>query len=487
MYVYLLNPPADRPMIREGRCQSPGNMRSTSVPQLSLAYIATSLRRSGAEVALVDAIAENWSVEDVDREFRRRRPDLLVVNTTTPTIQNDVTVLRELKQLHPDLPFIVFGAHATATHRALLETHDFLDAAVRGEPELTIRELAERHGRGESWVGTAGATVRADDGSLAEGPERKMVQKLDELGWPARDLLPHHHYIHPLSGERYTTINVGRGCPQQCIFCVAPIYYGRPLRFRTPDDVVREIREDVIGRHGIRYLWFYADDLTANVTYLKDLCRKIIDAKLDIRWWGNTRADLQDQELFDLMAQAGCMMLSIGGESGSDTILENAKKGCTAEDIKITVKMLRKAGITSLVYFIIGLPGETRETVAETIAFSKKANPDYVEFYPATPYPGTEFRRVAESHNLITSNDWDRYECGGTRFVVKVADYTPEELDRQLREAYRQYYFRWGYMRPRILREVRNPKRLAKLARFGVEYFGRLRVKRDDPVGAAHD
>ena len=293
------------------------------------------------------------------------------------------------------------------------------DAVIRGEPEETAVALAEAIINDTGIAGTPGLTARRGD-EVVVGENRKMQRQLDELGWPARDLLPNHLYVHPIAQERYTTVNISRGCPQRCIFCVAPIYYGKPIRKRAVDHVLDEIQEDVIERHGIRHCWFYADDLTADEEYLGGICEGILSRGLKIRWWGNTRADVQNEELFNLMSRAGCTMLSIGGESGSNAILEKARKNIVADDIRITIEQLRRARILSLVYFIVGLPGETRETIHETVAFAKKVRPDFVEFYPATPYPGTEFGQIAEEQAMITDRDLSRYECGGTEFVVEV-------------------------------------------------------------------
>jgi radical SAM superfamily enzyme YgiQ (UPF0313 family) len=168
-------------------------------------------------------------------------------------------------------------------------------------------------------------------------------------------------------------------------------------------------------------------------------------------------------------------MLSIGGESGSPRVLKRACKRIEPDDVVQTVRMLKRSRIISLVYFLIGLPGENRDTIRETLRFARRAGPDYVEFYPAMPYPGTRFRRVAVEEGLITAADFDRYECGGTDFVVQVDGVESSELGPLLRKAYLGYYFRPGYL-PILLRRLRSLREFAKLIKFGLGYFKRFAV-----------
>lgn len=459
-------------MIREGRCQASTDMRQTAVPQLTLAYLATQLRGAGAEVRLCDAIASGVSEEALLAELRDWRPRVLFANTTTPTIDNDLRVLAAVKRELPETFTVVFGAHATALHESLAAAAG-VDAVIRGEPELTAREAARRLMVGDSLDGVAGLTHRRPRGVVVE-PEREPAADLDALGWPARELLPNASYLHPLYRRRYTTICISRGCPFKCVFCVAPLYYGSVIRRRSVENVLDELETDIVGRHGIDLVWFYADDLTADREYLRAICRGIVRRGLKIRWWGNTRADVRDQILFDDMARAGCVMLSIGGESGDEGLLVRARKGLDTDDVPRVVSMLRRSGIISLVYFIVGLPGETLDTIRRTVAFAQRADPDFAEFYPAIPYPGTELDAVAKTLGFVADLDYSRYESGGTRSVVSVGGLTPAQLDSEIRRAYRRFY-----VRPRFvlnaLRRLKSLKDCWSLVEFGAAYLGRFR------------
>lgn len=471
MRAYLLNPPADRPMLREGRCQNPADMRRTHIPQHTLAYIATQAISKGAEVRLRDAMAEDLALADVLSDIRRWSPQLLFANISTPTIKTDIQILDAIKDAFPGLTIAVFGPHATATHEALI-LNRCMDVVIRGEPEMTAGELVDRIGTRRGLRGTAGITHRDGDAIIVE-PERGNVRDLDQLGRPARDLLPNERYVHPVSGKPYAMVSVSRGCSFKCTFCVAPVYYGSEVRKRSVEDILDEIQHDIVGRQGIDHLWFFADDLLADKEYLRRICQGLLDRGVKIRWWGNTRADAKDSGLFELMARSGCFMLSVGGESGDDAVLRGARKAMRVQDIAITVEMLREAGITSLVYFLLGLPGETRESLRRTVEFAKKADPDFAEFYPAIPFPGTELERVARKRGLILDSDPSRHECGGTKLVLEMEGLPERELQTEVLRAYRSFYFRPASFF-RVFRSIRSPREMFSLCFFGFNYIRRF-------------
>jgi len=441
-------------------------MRQTSIPQLSLACTGRLLREEGAEAELMECMALGIELPDVVR--RSKGCGLVLVNTTTPTFTTDMDAVKAIKDASPDLCIGAFGTHVTALHKEVIGGHPFLDFVIRGEPELTALDVYAALANNGDLAGVQGITRQGANGPVVER-RRPYSEDLDRIARPDWSLLPEDSYVHPLSGKPYAIVNVSRGCPAGCIFCVASLYYGSKLRKRSVADVLDELENGIRTDH----VWMYADDLTADKGFLRELCEGIISRGLKIRWWSNTRADVLDQELYSLMARAGCFMLSVGGESGSSQVLRFAHKQLEPEDVARTVLMLKKAGIISLVYFLFGLPGETRDTIKETVDFARKAGPDYVEFYPATPYPGTRFFKIARDEDLITVSDYDRYECGGTGFVVRIKGVEQGELEKMLKKAYFGYYFRLGYI-PILIRRLRSPREFAKLIRFGLGYFKRF-------------
>lgn len=473
MRILILNPPYYVPIIREGRCQSPQDMRKTSIPQMTLAYLAGVLGRDGHELAVHDCIATDMSGMDLFNKMDQFKPELAFINTTTPSINADLSFIKTFKARYPGCITTVFGTHVTVLHESILTNNQFIDCIIRGEPEWSALELSSMlQNQRLSEQGIAGCTIRIN-GQVVVSENRRYNPDLDSLGFPAWEYFDKFNYIHPIFNKPYVTVNTSRGCVHNCIFCVGHIFYGKEVRYRSVASVIDEIEKYIIGKLGIRHIWFYADDFTRSPEYVKELCSAIIDRKLKITWWTNTRVDKRDEEMFRLMRDAGCFMLSIGGESGNAEILKRIKKGTKPEYIKDTVELLRKAGINSLVYFLIGLPGETRETIHETLNFAKKINPDYVEFYPATPYPGTEFFDIARAENLIVDSNWDNYMCGGNQFVIEIPGVKKGELDEILRKAYREFYLRPVYAWILFKRALR-PADFLRLVNFGFGYFRRF-------------
>lgn len=474
MRIAIINPPHHRQIIREGRCQSPQNMRKTCVPQMTLAYLASTLNGVENELKVYDCIALDLTQNELFHEFDEFYPEIAYINTTTPSINGDVHFVREMKGRYPRCYTVVFGTHVSALHEEIIKTYSFIDCVIRHEPEWVAQKLADylQNGKSDAVSDLTNCTVRVED-HIVKLPEVELNPELDSLAYPAWQHFPKDRYNHPIFDKPYVMVNTSRGCRHSCIFCVASIYYGKRVRYRSIESVIDELQNHVIGKFGIRYVWMYADDFTNSTEYVKELCKAIIKNNIKITWWSNTRVDKLDEEMFRLMRQAGCYMLSIGGESGNSEILRSIRKGTKLENIKETVKLLRNVGIASLVYFLIGLPGETRETINETIRFAKEINPDYVEFYPATPYPGTKFYEIVAEKQYIVDRNWDKYMCGGDQFVVKIPEIEKDELDIILRKAYRSFYFRPLYILQMIKRML-NPVNFIRLIKFGIGYLQRF-------------
>lgn len=473
MKILIVNPPHPVPLIREGRCQSPQDMRKNSIPQMTLAYLAGVLGREGHSLVVRDCIALGEKPEDLFAALSDFSPQLALINTTTPSITNDVLFAKEFREQFPECFIAFFGTHVTALSSETLAEAPFLDAIIRNEPEWTAMELARTLEKGPlDGEEIPGLTARVK-GEVVAFPNRQFSPDLDALGFPDWRSLPLNSYIHPIFNKPYVMVNTSRGCIHNCIFCVGHQFYGKKVRFRSVESILDEIENYLMAELGIRHFWFYADDFTRSAEYVKKLCRAIIDRNLKITWWTNTRVDNKDEEMFALMKQAGCYMLSIGGESGNAEMLKRIKKGTRPQDIRETVKILRKVGINSLVYFLIGLPGETRETIRETVEFAKSIQPDYVEFYPAIPYPGTEFYAQALEQKLIVDGHWNAYMCGGSDFVVHIQGVEKDELEKILRQAYREFYFRPSYFLI-VLRRIAHPSEFFRLMKFGISYMLRF-------------
>jgi len=438
---------------------------------MTLAYLAGRLEKDNS-LKVLDCVASGISPEEVFATAERFSPELVLLNSTTPSINSDINFIKVFKAKFPACFTAIFGTHVTAMHESLMKQFNFIDCVIRNEPEWTVLDLVVFLQDKNVKLPVLGATLRIG-GEVIVYPSREFNDDMDSLGHPAWDYFDLTKYIHPVFNKPYLMVNTSRGCGHSCIFCVASIFYGKKVRYRTVESILDEIEHYLIGKLGIRHMWMYADDFTRTPEFVKKLCQGIINRKLKIIWWTNTRVDNNDLEMFRLMKKAGCYMLSIGGESANPAILKNIKKGTSPELIEKTVRILRQTGINSLVYFLIGLPGETRDTIKETLDFCKRINPDYVEFYPATPYPGTEFFDIAVREKLMVSNNWDNFFCGGSEFVIEIPGVRKNELDKILRKNYQEYYFRFKYFLT-FIRRIAHPVDFFRLLSFGLGYFKRF-------------
>ncbi|MFQ5900055.1 MAG: B12-binding domain-containing radical SAM protein, partial [Thermodesulfobacteriota bacterium] len=256
---------------------------------------------------------------------------------------------------------------------------------------------------------------------------------------PARDLFKNERYCLPHNGKRFTLVNVARGCPYPCIFCIANVYYGKALRKHSVSYLMNEIKE-CVERYDIDHFLFWEEVFTLDKEFAFEMCDAIIKSGLKISWATTTRADLLTRELLEKMKEANCEMLGLGVESISQEVLDNVKKNCTVADIERGVKLCNEVGIRTMGHFIYGLPGETYETALHTMKFAKKLNLDYIQTYCAVPYPKTELGELARKNNWVRSDRWADYDL--LKSIMATDTLTPEEVNKLRDRSLRTFYFR---------------------------------------------
>lgn len=436
---------------------------ATVWPPLTLAILAEIARRRG-EVDLFDGNVEHGLDEDgaVER-VRRFRPDLVVVNTAFPSIETDGAFAAAIKRACPDALVVGFGLFFTVLESAAMEALPAFDVGIRGEPERSFTELVDALAGGRPFQGLAGLLWR-EDGGIGAGPARPFVDDIDEIPFAARDLLRNDEYRLPHNGRPFTLINVARGCPYPCIFCLAPAYYGKALRRHSLDYVIAEL-ELCQERLGIDQFLFWEEIFTLDRKFGLALCEEILRRGWKIHWATTTRADRVDLELLGKMKQAGCELLGLGVESGVQEILDRADKREKVEDMRRAVALCRQAGMRTMGHFIFGLPGETPETIERTIDFGVRLGLDYMQCYPAVPYPGTRLGELAREKGWIVSERWHDYNFGGAS-ILDVGSVTPARVDQARRDMFRRFYFRPGYVARQVGRLLARPRQLLQAARF---------------------
>jgi radical SAM superfamily enzyme YgiQ (UPF0313 family) len=458
--VYFLNPPAADGVriVREGRCMQREGAWSAVWAPISLALSAAVVREAGHEAALNDCIVEELDFPDLQRIVADWRPDLVLLNTATPSIESDLSAAAAIKEVCPDCRIAAFGIHPMVYPEACLEQALALDYVIIGEPEQAIRDLADALEQERGVEKVQGIVYREGNG-VVRTPERPPLRNLDSLPFPAWDLVDRTRYRMPFTDEPFLLVATGRGCPYYCHICADTTFYGHQLALKSPDRIVDEL--EWVGREfGIVDFLFWSESFTINRRFAKTVAERIIARGLQVRWVCNSRVDNVDAELLYKIRKAGCWMIGYGIEGGTQSTLDRMNKGATLEQAREAVRLARRAGLEVTGHCIVGYPGETIEDMRQTVRFAMELDLDFAQFYCAVPFPGSELLRQAEEQGWIASRDWTRYEQNYS--VLRTPEFTPEDVERLRRQAYRQFY-----LRPKvILRTLRRLRTPAQWRRF---------------------
>jgi anaerobic magnesium-protoporphyrin IX monomethyl ester cyclase len=458
MKTLIVNPPTCTGMkyIREGRCEQRLNSFQYVMVPISLPMIAGALEIMKHEVKVLDCIANDIDVEGLKKAIQEFNPAFVLFNMSTATSSSDLQVIDMIRQVSK-AHFTVIGNHATSLPEEVLKACS-LDSVIRREPELTAQDLVDAIEKGRDLIKVLGISYKRADGTIVNNEDRPFNENLDDLPFAARHLLDNAKYTLPVINEPYTLIITSRGCPYSCIYCTAHQYYGKKLRLRSAENVVDEMQE-CLEKHSIRNFTMWSDTFNQNKKFVMEVCAELKKRGLDkkIRWMANSRVDHVDREVLREMRSSGCIGVSYGVESGVDEILENMKKGATAEQARVAVRLTKEAGIEVLTHIIFGLPGDTPETINQTIEYVKEMDPDYAQFYCAIPFPKTELEEMGKKNGWITTEDYAKYELNQP--ILNLPTLSMEQLQAARNRAYREFYLRPSYIFKR-LRKIKNLKDL---------------------------
>jgi len=472
MKIVMLNPPYFPMFSRASR--SPAVTKSSTLYYpFFLAYATGVLEDEGFDVTLIDSPAQRLNREQTIKKISQLKPDMVVCETSTPSIENDMEVVEELKKAGIGY-IVVVGTHVSALADEVMNKYPYLDAIARREYEYTVKELAlkiQLKGMQTSFAGIEGLSYRCDD-KIVHNLDRPHIENLDELPFVSRvyrdhfrDFLSSYFYganLHPV-----VSILSGRGCPHRCAYCVYPqTMTGHRYRLRSVKNVVDELEFIKNELPEVREIFIEDDTLTVNKERVEAISLEIIRRKLKIRWSTNSRADAS-YETMALMHKAGCRLLCVGFESSSQDVLDKLQKHISREKYMSFRKDAARAGLLLHGCFMYGNDGETYETMCETLELAKSLNCDTSQFYPIMVYPGTRAYDDYKKKGYITAEhyrDWLTSE-GLHNCVVSLPNISKEELVEFCDISRRKFYLRPKYIASKLTQMVTKPKETKRIVR----------------------
>lgn len=430
MKILLINPPIRE--WAEPNCFPSG-----------LGYIARSLLDAGHQVEVMDINAYRWGRQEVERRIKEASFDLAGTDGIITIYRYIKWLVSVLKRYHPDKKIIVGGSTATSIPQILLERTE-ADIACISEGEITAVEVANTIEKSEGLEGIQGIWYKDERGNIVANPQRPLIKDLDTIPFPNRDLFLMDIYIKNALGpsnvgkwldgktagnDSSINLTCARGCPYKCTFCYHD-FMGEKYRCRSAGNILNEIVY-LKEKYNINSFGIGDDMFIANRRNTMQLCNLLIESKLGIKWFTSGRVNLVNEKLISKLKEAGCVTLGYGIESGSQKMLDVMKKGVTVEQAERAIRLTQKYMGWPDCTFIIGMPGETRETVQETIDFCKRLNLQPEAIFFATPYPGTELYDIALREKLIV--DEEEYLLGlgeqGEKVRVNFTEFSDEELE----------------------------------------------------------
>ncbi len=401
--------------------------------------------------------------------------DLVVIHTSTPSFANDAKVAQAMKDQNPNLKVGFVGAKVAVEPDESLKASTAIDFVGRNEFDFTIKEVAE----GRAWDGIDGLSYRNRAGAIVHNPERATLENMDALPFVTevykRDLRIEDYFIGYLK-HPYVSLYTGRGCKSRCTFCLWPqTVGGHRYRVRSVEHVIEELR---LAKHyfpQVREFFFDDDTFTDNLPRAEAIAKEL--GRLGVTWSCNAKANVP-RDTLKVLKDNGLRLLLVGYESGNQKILHNIKKGMLIDVAKRFTKDCHDVGVTIHGTFILGLPGETRETIEETIKFATEINPHTIQVSLAAPYPGTFLYKQAVENGWLDAAHAELIDDHGIQIApLQYPHLSHQEIFDSVETFYKRFYFRAGKIASIVGEMVRSPEMMTRRLREGVEFFHFLRER----------
>lgn len=483
MKIYLLNPPFVPNFVRCGRWQGAAARSGGLDYPKWLAYATGVVEEEFKDVRLVDAPAWKWDREKVLEDAINFNPDLIVVDSNFSSLSNDIQVTKLLKDNIKGAKTVLVGPPVSQFPEIILKD-DGVDIVAKFECDFTIKELAEAIDQDNNFSQIKGISYR-ENGKIIHNPDREFSssENLDKMPFVSKVYKEHLNIKdYSLSQSLYPEVQIftGRGCPNRCTFCSWPVtLMGKKYRTRSVESIADEFEYIQKELPEVKEIFIEDDTFTINKKLVKAFCEEIKRRKIDIVWSCNARADL-DYTTMKAMKDTGCRLIIVGYESGSDEILKTIKKGVGTEQMRAFTKDAKKAGLMVHGDFIIGLPGETKDTAAQTLKFIKELKPNIVQIAVATPIPGTEFYDwIKKNEFLLVDNLEKSIDINGFQeCIISYPEFTKEDIRTSVDRALKEYYLSPSYISvalSNILRKngIYELGSMLKSAKVFIKYIGR--------------
>lgn len=415
---------------------------------LGLGYIAAVLEEDH-DVKVIDVGAEKLDDNSLREKTSKIYPEIVGITSDTLSFQRAIEIAEMIKRIDKETTIVIGGAHSNALPTYPLK-YDCFDIIVYGEGERTVVELWDKIEKGESYEDVKGITFKKND-KIVINPKRELIKNLNELPFPTRHLFPMDKY----NGESRLyvspvySIGTSRGCPFSCAFCSNNVVFGRKYRFRNTKNVVDEI-ELLINEYNAKGIYFREDLFTVNKKRVIDICNEIKKRKLDFKWECESRVDTINEDMLRSMKSAGCELIWLGVESGSQKILDYLNKKITIAQSRDAFKLCQKIKLRAGASFMIGIPSEKIEDIYKTIDFAKKLNPDFAWFSIFTGYPTSPLYAYVVQNRLyekdighgiliIKTDEFDRKK------LEKIQIYADKKVNRNIKKLFKRSLFEIKY------------------------------------------
>ncbi|MBU1136561.1 MAG: radical SAM protein [Nanoarchaeota archaeon] len=460
--IVLINPPIQIKEIA-GSLEEIANI----IPPLGIGYIGAVLKKDGFDVKIVDCIPLKLTKEKLGEILKETNPNIISFTATILTIGHAIKTAKYLRSIFPEKIFVIGGPHFTSLPEKTMKESDF-DFGILGEGENTFLEFVNMIEQKKKNFSKIKSLVWRKYGEIVINPRREFIKNLDNLPYPARELFPPLEYYQPMPGG-YKRLPFGhmvtsRGCPYRCTFCDRSVF-GEKFRARSAKNVADEI-EFLIKEYGIKEIKFYDDLFTADKSRVMEICDEIIKRKINISWSCSSRVNTVDFEMLKKMKEAGCWQIDYGIESGNQEVLNKMRKGITLKQSEQAVEWTKKAGIKARAFIIIGMPGETKESIDDTINFVKKLPLDVVAFYAVMIYPGNELYETIKKQGKLIHEDFSQYssliDVENTKLHYVPEGLTEDYVKKSIQRAYKEFYLRPGY----IIRQALSIRSITDIKRY---------------------